>query len=248
MSSDYKDSQWLEKKYHNEGLTQEEIAEQCGVQRTTITRWMKKHGIDSRGPGCSQAEGRYKNKDWLRKKYWDEELTVDEIGEECGVSGQTINYWRDKHGIDARDSSEAVALQWEDNDERREKASEHINEVREQSPPEHIRTGEHRPETIEKMSEAKVGDENPMWRGGYEGEYGHTWPRKRKAALERDGYECQACGSDEELHVHHHRPVRTFENPNDAHFLENLVTVCVECHPTQERLSRRHTFVRDVQL
>jgi len=45
----YKDKQWLEEQYENK--TQKEIADKCGVSRTTITRWMDNHDIeaDSRG-------------------------------------------------------------------------------------------------------------------------------------------------------------------------------------------------------
>ena len=174
----YRDENWLRTQYKERGLTQGEIAEKCSVSRNTIIQWMKRHGIESRGPGCSQSEGRYKDESWLREKYRDEEMSLEEIGDECNVSGETVRHWVDKFGIETRDSSEAVKKQWEDNDERREQQAKTMMEkIRPEAP--QIKHGEHRPETIEKMAEAKVGEKNPVWVGGYEGEYGHTWSRMR---------------------------------------------------------------------
>jgi len=199
-------------------------------------------------PYKPQDPENYRDKEWLYQKYWNEEMSQSEIADVCDCSDETIRRWMERHGIEKRDSSEAISLSWEGDDERRQETAEHINRVREENPPENIRTGEHRPETIEKMSEVKQGENNPNWCGGYEGEYGHTWPRMREKALERDEYECQVCGAEEQLHVHHKLPVRTFEDPDEAHYMVNLVTCCVSCHPKLDRISRRHTFVRDVQI
>lgn len=189
----------------------------------------------------------YKDEEWLREKYNEKRMSQREIAEIAGCSHETIRRWMKKYDIRVRDSSERIETQWEGNKERRQRAAENMmKNVRPEAP--QIKHGEHRPETIEKMSEAKVGEKNPVWVGGYEGEYGHTWPRMREKALERDGYECQVCGAEEQLHVHHKLPVRTFEDPDEAHYMVNLVTCCVSCHPKLDRISRRHTFVRDVQL
>jgi len=193
------------------------------------------------------TEELYKDSSWLRKKYWEEEKSVEEIGDEAGCSGETVRRWMHKLDVDMRDKSEAVANQWKGDDERRERAAENVVENAQPEAPQ-IKHGEHRPETLEKMSEVKRGEDNPMWEGGYDSEYGHTWPRMREKALKRDEYGCRVCGTEEDLHVHHKLPVRTFDDPNDAHYLVNLVTCCVTCHPKLENISRRHTFVRDVQI
>ncbi len=72
-------------------------------------------------------------------------------------------------------------------------------------------------------------------------DYGPNWQRQRKAARERDGFKCSVCGRPElperEHDVHHKKPFRTFgyrrdENENylQANQLDNLMTVCPECH------------------
>ena len=77
-------------------------------------------------------------------------------------------------------------------------------------------------------------------------DYGPGWQKQRKLARERDGYKCAVCGRPEppegdgksrEHDVHHKKPFRTFgyrrgENENNlvANQLDNLLTVCPECH------------------
>lgn len=84
----------------------------------------------------------------------------------------------------------------------------------------------------ELMRRKNSGDKNPMWKGGYsKGWYNNKkWKVVRDSAKERDGYECQLCGSSEMLDVHHIKPVREFEDYMDAHTIDNVVTLCRSCH------------------
>jgi 5-methylcytosine-specific restriction endonuclease McrA len=75
-------------------------------------------------------------------------------------------------------------------------------------------------------------------------ERGEGWPEARRRALERDGFECQQCGLTHEehkqrddlfppnkgLHVHHIVPFRTFDDPEEANRVANLVCLCASCH------------------
>jgi hypothetical protein len=65
------------------------------------------------------------------------------------------------------------------------------------------------------------------------------WQALRQQALERDDFECQSCGMAEDEHqaafgvglnVHHIKDIATFDNPAEADSLDNLETLCVECH------------------
>jgi 5-methylcytosine-specific restriction endonuclease McrA len=53
----------------------------------------------------------------------------------------------------------------------------------------------------------------------------------RAAVLERDGHACVRCGSAECLEVHHKVPARAGGSTS----LENLVTLCFDCHLGAER-------------
>lgn len=85
------------------------------------------------------------------------------------------------------------------------------------------------------------GENNYAWAGGHEYLYGSGWRKQRRKALERDGYVCQLCDRTQEeelnrrgkgLEVHHIIPFRTFgiENHEEANRLDNLTTLCRECH------------------
>lgn len=84
------------------------------------------------------------------------------------------------------------------------------------------------------LSNNVTGDSHHQWEGGTL-PYGSGWWQIRQTALERDDYKCQQCG--ESLHeigrnpdVHHITPVRRFENPEAAHTLDNVITLCRSCH------------------
>lgn len=90
------------------------------------------------------------------------------------------------------------------------------------------------------LSDSFAKSGHPNWEGGDNGSYGKGWNAVRRRALERDGYECVVCGkSREEIgrnpDVHHVVPVRRFaasesHSKSDAHYLDNVVSLCVDCH------------------
>ncbi|WP_435345510.1 HNH endonuclease [Haloarchaeobius sp. HRN-SO-5] len=84
------------------------------------------------------------------------------------------------------------------------------------------------------LSSNVIGADHHQWEGGVI-RYGQDWYRIRREALERDGYECQNCGNDADdlgrnPDVHHLVRVRDFDDPSDAHRLDNVVTLCRPCH------------------
>jgi len=56
-------------------------------------------GIAMRNPTGHKP---YRDKNWLNAMYIDEELTLKEIADGCGVSPMTINQWLFKHKIPSR--------------------------------------------------------------------------------------------------------------------------------------------------
>lgn len=94
------------------------------------------------------------------------------------------------------------------------------------------------------QSDNYQGEGNPNWKGGYNPNYSDGWWSARREALQRDNKECQLCSSKESFDgrncdVHHKKPVREFDNPSEAHFLDNLITLCRSCHIDVENNNRK---------
>jgi DEAD/DEAH box helicase domain-containing protein len=101
-------------------------------------------------------------------------------------------------------------------------------------------------ETVATLSEAGLWTNAPN-------DYGPAWPQIRERVRARDGYKCQMCGRPEtalsgtgnrQHDVHHKIPFRMFRDENGqilrerANQLDNLVTLCPECHKKAESAVR----------
>ncbi len=99
------------------------------------------------------------------------------------------------------------------------------------------------PETVEFLAKSGLWTNAPN-------DYGPEWPKIRERVRARDSFRCQMCGRPEgarQHDVHHKTPFRQFmrlgsPNPIDlaqakarANQLDNLVTLCPECHKQAEQ-------------
>lgn len=87
------------------------------------------------------------------------------------------------------------------------------------------------------FSENMTGSNSPAWSEHNIGShyYGANWNDIRQKVLQRDNGCCVICGrGEEELgqspDVHHIKPLRRYDNPEDANELDNLVTLCRKHH------------------
>jgi predicted HNH restriction endonuclease len=91
------------------------------------------------------------------------------------------------------------------------------------------------------LATRSTGEDHPFWKGGGDRYYGpkNEWAKTRQKVLERDSFECQDCGMDNEdhkneygceLHIHHITPRKEFNDYEEANKLNNLITYCVSCH------------------
>lgn len=84
-------------------------------------------------------------------------------------------------------------------------------------------------------NKANRGAGNPSWRGGHPEYYGPDWRPLQRRARKADGYQCQRCGVLQKdlgraLDVHHIKPVSSFSQTIDANYIENVVSLCHDCH------------------
>lgn len=211
MSNQYRDEEWLRQQYWEEGPTQREIAEKCGVSARAIRKWMKKFDIERR-----EMTGE------THPLYGEErEQSVREAISDT-LTGKEFDETVSERMSEAHSSSELPS-------ETREKISESLSGLSKSD------------ETRKRMSEARTGDDNPNWRGGEVPRYGPGWTAAHRKARERDEVcqLCGEDGTDELLDVHHITPVRQFrDDPDsdlcDAHTHDNLVLLCRPCHMSVE--------------
>ena len=67
--------------------------------------------------------------------------------------------------------------------------------------------------------------------------YGKDWDEIKNQVKQRDHYTCQNCGKFESsvsFDVHHIKPFKSFSNPKEANRMENLITLCKQCHRNAE--------------
>lgn len=203
----YRSGWWLERKYWDEGWTQAEIAEECGVAVQTIRRWMRRRGVETRElTGEDHPQYGTERSAETRAKI-SSTMAGREVSEE--------HRRRIAEGLRGRTIPESV----------RERIAESL------------RGRERSRATREKMSESTAGVRNPNWRGGYSRRYGSGWSVARRLVRNRDETcrACGHDGSERRLEVHHIVPVRRFRETDeaslaDAHDPRNLVLLCRQCH------------------
>ncbi len=79
-----------------------------------------------------------------------------------------------------------------------------------------------------------------LWRNE-PNDYGPNWEAQRDRTRRRDFFRCQVCGTpegDRAHHVHHKTPFRLFTTFAQANVLENLITLCPDCHRKVENVVR----------
>lgn len=179
-------------------------------------------------------------KEWLIEKYHDEKLNTREIAKI--VYGRRTNSpnvlgWMKRFGIESRERSEAISLQWKDNPERKRRQSEYAkNKFSLGSPArnkliEVMQTKEYR----ENASRVKIGRLNPMWDESLSASeridrkacpLNARWMR---AVKRRDDNTCQCCGISGVTMVAHHLNGYHWDVEN-RHNVDNGVTLCEPCH------------------
>lgn len=240
------------------------ICDNCGREFRREKRHMKKGAKNSFcGKQCNyefKAKQSYQAmcervgtdfKEWLIMNYWEKEMPSSEIALMAygkPKNGPNIIGWMEKLDIPKRSRTDAVALQWKDNFERRIKQSFQTIDVMgagTESRKKLIRTMQ-TDEYRQKASLAKLGEKNgmygvtrennPMWNPELSDEE-RNQSRKilendiwRKEVFERDDYTCQICKDSRggKLVAHH---LNGYHWDKDNRFnVDNGITICESHH------------------
>lgn len=192
---------------------------------------------------CGRVNGDFE--EWLYARYWDEELNSRDLAEIAygkRKNGPNITNWMKKLGVPVRSRTDAVALQWKDNPERRKKSAEIAIEYMGPGTPGRKRlikimqTKEYK----DKISKANGGSNNAMWNPKLTDEEREKQKRHarrypgyndfRRKVYERDNYTCLKCGnkSSGNLVVHHLNGFHWDEDSRTE--VDNGATLCTDCH------------------
>ncbi|TLM98582.1 DUF1998 domain-containing protein, partial [bacterium] len=80
--------------------------------------------------------------------------------------------------------------------------------------------------------------------------YGPNWNAIRQIVRQRDQFTCQMCGAlevDRSHHVHHKIPLRSFTSLELANSLDNLITLCPNCHRKAELVVKMRSGLSGVR-
>ena len=109
----WKDESWLRQKYCVEGLTIQEIADFADTSFDTIRYYKDKFEIKGRPNGIPPRAVAL-TKQELKELYWGEEMSLNTIANEIGVSGSWVLRKMDEFGIETRVQDQQKGTAWKD--------------------------------------------------------------------------------------------------------------------------------------
>ena len=188
-------------------------------------------------------------KEWLKVEYTDKQRPIRDIArklyknEKCSSS---VLGWLERLGIDTRDRSEAIRLQWVNNDERRKNASDGMKKRITPDVRKKIYRAMLTDDYREKQRISKTGERNGMY-GVYGADHPQWNPERtheqrvaerktnkdrlwRISVFVRDNYTCQVCGDDKGGNLVSHHLESYHKNEQGRYDIDNGLTLCKTCH------------------
>jgi len=112
----WENKQLLEELYWDEEMNLAEIGDELGCSGSTIRQKMNWFDIPRRSVAEAKKVADYspkENEPWhdggrLHQLYWEEEMTVVEVGEELGCEASTVVKWMERFGISRREAHEVL--------------------------------------------------------------------------------------------------------------------------------------------
>lgn len=107
----YREKEFLEREYINKAKSIKQLADQCNASTSTIYTWLQKHNIRTRSRNTLDKgeENEVNDEEYLRRQYWEEEKTIEEIASGVNVATATVIDRMNEFGIERRSRREALA-------------------------------------------------------------------------------------------------------------------------------------------
>lgn len=211
----YKNKEWLREKYIDEGKSTIDIAEICGCAQPTISIWLRKLRIKTRGRGkpkdrvelaCEECGAKFRvkrsssDRKYCSQKCYTKARKVRRVKIDCEYCGKTIEVPEYESGS-RRFCSRQCTAKWHGEQMKIWKNKKAYKKAKREAP----------------------GD----------------LKKNKKRARERDNHICQFCGKVEKsgkynywrLATHHIKPIREGGTNN----IGNIITLCSSCHNSLER-------------
>jgi thymidylate synthase (FAD) len=221
----YRNKEWLELQIAK-GLSTLEISQLSECSINTVRSWATKYGLSlnhqdrrfakAHKPWNYNPDALYRDKFWLEEQL-NKGLHADEMASLANCSIEAIKKWVYTYGLSLNKRPSGSNTPW-----NKGKSGYHLN-----------LSDESRQKRIENAKKyTKRKEESNFWKGGtsHERELIGTWTREISPQVhEKFNYICQRCrvrGGN--LHAHHLIPV--YADKSLAYDLNNLVTLCKECH------------------
>ena len=244
----YKDKQWLEKKYISEKLSLEQVGKLCNVGSSIIFHWMKKYNIPTRSNVEAHLGNIPWNKGiktghipWNKGKFYSEEIRIKMRKPHKGF----IPWNKGKTGI----YSEKILKNMRD-----------IRKGKHFSPKTEFKKGillskKHK----QNIGIALRGEKSSFWKGGITPlvlliRNNFKYRQWRDDIFTRDNFTCQECGvRGHNLNAHHIKPfskiiqfyeITTLEEAIQCDELWNInngITLCEKCH-IKIHINKKYNF------
>jgi len=226
MKGTYKDKTTLHRLFHEEGLTQNEMAKRLGCSHGTISNWMQKYGIETR------KEKQY-SCDYCSATFSEYPSQVTGENNFCSIDCHAKWQSENRNGKDAPNwQGGKTALNCNNcGDEYKTWESK-------------IRWNGQFCSTDCFYEWSKKSKSTYLY-------YGENWPDQADKArsradgvCQRKGCQKEQCDNGAKLHVHHLTPVKEFDKPENAHFQENLVVLCAKHHQRIEAKEDQRKLIK----
>lgn len=232
------DFNWLWEERWEKFNDEREIANKIDVTHPAVGYWLKKYNIGGRvHPFVEDGEilhDLYIRRDWSVDKIC-EEFDVDKstVAKKCKAAG----FQKDVHRENVWGLRWAVPYIKKQYNQNKMTTNEIADELGISIAP--LLKIMDRFDIERREQSYYSGEDNKLYEGGVKAIYDGDWGEARNQARERDNHACQRCGVseselDRQLHVHHKKPYKSFDDPHKANELSNLVSLCASCHPTVE--------------
>jgi len=95
------DAERVERLYWEDGLSLNGVGEVYDTGGVTVLKFMQEVGIPRRTPDQDKGDA-WKDADTLRELYWDEGMTLEEVGNRLGCAKKTVSNWMQRLDVDRR--------------------------------------------------------------------------------------------------------------------------------------------------